>query len=74
MPETWAGEHYEDESFSFPLWKLIQERAEEKDISYLAASLEVAPEYAKTIRIRDVAYEDEQVDKRRAFLAETFSE
>jgi hypothetical protein len=74
MSKDWAAEHYEDASFEFPLWTLIQKRAEEKDISYLDAALEVAPEYAKGIRIKDVAYEDEQVDKRVRYLQEQFGE
>lgn len=60
-----AAKHYED-NFEFPLWKLIRQRAEEKDISYLKASLEVLPEYEKGIRYRDKAFEESMVAKRRA--------
>lgn len=67
MEKSWADKHYEEE-FEWPLWKLIQQRAEEKDISYRKASQEVAPEYAKGIRIGDVAYEDDQVKKRIAYI------
>ena len=57
MSKDWAGDYYE-EKFEFPLWKLIKERAEEKDISYLKAIEEVAPEFAKDVRIRDKAFEE----------------
>lgn len=63
MSKDWAGDYYE-EKFEFPLWKLIKERAEEKDISYLKAAEEVAPEFAKGVRIRDEEFEDEQVNQR----------
>ena len=63
MSKDWAGDYYE-EKFEFPLWKLIKERAEEKDISYLKAAEEVAPEFAKGVRIRDTEFEDEQVNIR----------
>ena len=49
MEEPMSDKYYE-EKFEFPLWKLIKQRAEEKDISYSAASMEVMPEYMKTIR------------------------
>jgi hypothetical protein len=64
-----ADEHYEDE-FKFPLWQLIQKRAEEKDICYLDAAWEVIPEYGKGIRYRDEAFENECIDKRQRELAE----
>lgn len=63
MPEAMSEKHYE-EKFEFPLWKLIRERAEEKDISYIAACQEVVPEYEKTIRFRDEEFEKEIVQKR----------
>jgi len=63
MSNDWAGDHYE-EKFEWPLWKLIKERAEEKDISYLKAAEEVTPEFAKGVRIRDIEFEDEQVNIR----------
>ncbi len=72
MPQDWAGERYEDDSFRFPLWDLILKRAEEKDISYLEAALEVTPEYARATRIKDVAFEDEQVAKRVEYLKKQF--
>ena len=52
MVNSTADEHYE-EKFEFPLWKLIKQQAEEKDISYVTAVGEVLPEYVKTIRYRD---------------------
>ena len=64
-----ADEHYE-EKFEFPLWKLIKQRAEEKDISYVAAAGEVVPEYVKTIRYRDEEFENAEREKRRKELAE----
>lgn len=54
--------HYE-EKFEFPLWKLIKQRAEEKDISYCQAAAEVEPEYSRTLRIRDVEWSDAQIWK-----------
>lgn len=57
--------HYEEE-FEFPLWKLIRECAEEKDISYSDAAAIVAPEYAASLRIRDQEWTDEQIAKREA--------
>ena len=69
MAKAKADEHYE-EKFEFPLWKLIKQRAEEKDISYLAAADEVVPEYVKTIRYRDEEFEDAAIQKREKELAE----
>ena len=48
-----------EEKFEFPLWKLVKQRAREKDISYSAALDEVLPEYVKTIRYRDAEFERE---------------
>ena len=59
-----------EEKFEFPLWKLIKQRAEEKDISYVAASEEVVPEYVKTIRYRDTEFEDAVIQKRAREMAE----
>lgn len=69
MTEPTSDKHYE-EKFEFPLWKLIQQRAKEKDISYLAASEEVVPEYVKTIRYRDAKFEDAAIQKRLKELKE----
>jgi hypothetical protein len=57
MPEPMSDRHYE-EQFVFPLWRLIEQRAEEKDISYRAAAREVIPEYTKTIRYGDREFEE----------------
>jgi hypothetical protein len=65
MKERASGKHYE-EKFAFPLWTLIKQRAEEKDISYHDAMLEVVPEYEKSIRYGDTQFEQEQLQKRRA--------
>jgi hypothetical protein len=62
-----ADEHYEAK-FEFPLWKLIKQRAQEKDICYLDAAWEVIPEYGKGIRYRDKAFEDACIDKRQEEL------
>ncbi len=69
MAKSTADEHYE-EKFEFPLWKLIKQRAEEKDISYVQASGEVLPEYEKGIRYRDEAFESAEIGKRQKELAE----
>ena len=69
MPEPTSDKHYE-EKFEFPLWTLIKQRAEEKDISYVAASEEVVPEYVKTIRYRDTEFEDAAIQKRAKEMAE----
>ena len=58
-----SDEYYEEE-FEFPLWKLIQKRAEEKDISYVDACAEVVPEYVKTIRYGDTEFEEAEITKR----------
>lgn len=52
-PTSDLDKHYEDK-FEFPLWKMIKQRAEEKDISYVDAIREVVPEYQKTIRYEDM--------------------
>lgn len=65
--QSWPAQHYEEE-FQFPLWAQIKALAEEKDISYLKASEILAPEYAKTIRIRDDEYEDQVINDRMAYL------
>ena len=69
MAGSMSGSNYE-EKFEFPLWKLIKQRAEEKDISYVAASEEVVPEYVKTIRYRDTEFEDAVIQKRAREMAE----
>jgi hypothetical protein len=68
MAKNTADNHYE-EKFEFPLWKLIKERAEEKDISYVQASVEVLPEYEKGIRYRDEEFEKTEIEKRQKELA-----
>jgi len=69
MAEPTSDKHYE-EKFEFPLWKLIQQRAEEKDISYVQASEEVVPEYAQTIRYRDTEFENTVVQEGMKEIAE----
>ena len=69
MAKSTADEHYE-EKFEFPMWKLIKQRAEEKDISYIKAAVEVLPEYQKSIRYRDTEYEMSLVNARNAELSE----
>ena len=69
MPEPTSDKHYE-EKFEFSLWKLIKQRAEEKDISYHDASIEVLPEFEKTIRYRDTEFENAEVTKRQKEMLE----
>ena len=69
MAEPTSDKHYE-EKFEFPLWKLIKQRAEEKDISYVKAAKLVVPEYVKNIRYRDTEFEDAAIEKRRKEMME----
>ena len=69
MAEPTSNKHYE-EKFEFSLWKLIKQRAEEKDISYHDASIEVLPEFEKTIRYRDKEFEEAAIQKRRKEMLE----
>ena len=57
MAESTSEKHYEDK-FHYPLWTMIKKHAEEKDISYSDALIEVLPEYQKSIRYRDEEYEN----------------
>ena len=63
MTESTSDKHYEEE-FKFPLWKLIQQRAREKDISYRKAADEVVSEYKKSVRYRDTEFETEHIQNR----------
>ena len=69
MGEPTSDKHYETK-FEFPLWKLIKQRAEEKDISYVAALNEVVPEYVRTIRYGDEEFENEAITQRWTELSE----
>jgi len=69
MAEPTMDKHYE-EKFEFSLWKLIKQRAEEKDISYHDASVEVLPEFERTIRYRDTEFEQAEIEKRHNELLE----
>lgn len=69
MSQHKPNEHYEDR-FEFPLLKLIRQRAEEKDISYLAAADEVVPEYARALRFRDAEYNEELFKEQQKQLEE----
>jgi len=62
MIEPTSDKHYESK-FEFPLLKLIKQRAEEKDISYHDAALEVIPEYVRTIRYGDTEFEEAEIAK-----------
>lgn len=53
------------EKFEFPLWKLIKQYAEEKDISYGEAADFMINEYAKCIRYGDTEFEQSEIRKRR---------
>ena len=69
MAEPTSGKHYE-EKFEFPLWKLIQQRAEEKDDCYSDVVPEVVSEYVKTIKYRDPEFEDKVILKRAKEMSE----
>ena len=69
MAEPASDKHYE-EKFEFPLWKLIKQRAEEKDICYSDAVPEVVSEYVKTIRYRDTEFEDTEIVRRAKEMIE----
>jgi hypothetical protein len=62
VPDPVAEKGYETK-FEFPLWSLIKERADEKNISYYAAAREVTPEYMKRIRYDDESFEDSVIEK-----------
>ena len=57
-----SDDHYES-TFELPLWTLIRERADAKDISYYKAAAEVVPEYMERIRYDDIEFEDEIMDR-----------
>jgi len=46
-----------EEDFEFPILKLVREKAEELDISYHDALILVKPDYVRTIRYGDEAFE-----------------
>ena len=60
MTENIADKRYEDQ-FKFPLWEMVRQRAEEKDISYNMAYREVLPEYQKLIQYKDTEWTDSQI-------------
>jgi len=60
MKEATSNKHYE-EKFEFTLWKMIKQRANEKDISYMAASEEVVPEYVASLHYRDEEFNDKNI-------------
>jgi hypothetical protein len=62
VSEPVAEKGYETK-FEFPLWLLIKERADQKNISYYSAAREVTPEYMKGIRYDDEAFEDSVIEK-----------
>ena len=67
--EPTSDKHYEEE-FKFPLWKLIKQRAVDKDTSYVDALNEVLPEYCKTINYRDIESENKVIIARWNELSE----
>ena len=69
MEEPLRDKHYE-EKFEFPLWKLIKQRAEEKDISYSAAADELLPEYDKDLRFEDIEFMNTAVKNRLKEMAD----
>jgi len=68
MAKSTTDEHYQ-KHVDFPLWKLIRQRAEEKDISYIDASREVIPEYERAIRYRDNEFEDIALQNGKCYLS-----
>ena len=62
------AEDYYEEKFEFERWKMIKERANENDISYLDASKKVLPEYVEMIRYRDAEFERTEIEKRQKEL------
>lgn len=68
MVEPTSVDNKYEAEFEFPLLKLIRQRAEEKDISYLEAADEVVPEYARTLRLRDSEYIEELLKKEQEHL------
>jgi hypothetical protein len=62
MAEPMSDKHFEDK-FGFPLWNLIKQHAEKKDISYHDAALEVVPLYVKTIRYGDIEFENKIISE-----------
>lgn len=62
VAEPMSDKNYESE-FEFPLWKLIREHADKKDISYRQAAVEMVPEYMKQIRYDDTEFEDAITEK-----------
>jgi hypothetical protein len=63
MPESEWDKTYET-NYQSPLWTMVKERAEKKDISYFAAYREVLPEYQKAIRYKDIDWVKEQIRNR----------
>ena len=59
---------HHDEKFEFPLWKLIKQYAEEKDISYGEAADVMQLEYAKNLRYRVKEFNEAEINKRRKEL------
>jgi hypothetical protein len=62
MAEPMSDKHFENK-FEFPLWILIKQYAEEKDVSYREAALAVTPKYVKTIRYGDIDFENGVISK-----------
>jgi hypothetical protein len=56
MAEPMSDKHFEDK-FEFPLWNLIKQLTEKKDISHHGAALEVISESVKTICYDDAEFE-----------------
>lgn len=50
-----------EEEFEFPILKLVREKAEELDISYHDALVLVKPDYVRTIRYGDEAFEAQTI-------------
>lgn len=50
-----------ESKFEFPLMKLVRAKAEELDISYHDALVLVKPDYVRSIRYGDTAFEEAEI-------------
>jgi hypothetical protein len=66
--EPTSDKHYESK-WESPLWKMIKEYADKKDISYNQAWKAVSKEHFKQVRYRDTAFEDAEIRKRHQQIA-----
>jgi hypothetical protein len=67
--EPTSDKHYESK-WESPLWKMIKEYADKKDVSYNQAWKEVSPVHFKMVKYRDTKFEDEVIRKRNKEIAD----